>query len=388
MGMDPKIKQIDPNPAVVKPLQGQQTNFLDGIYRGANPFQSLTSPLQQQAVGQMGQFLNQPAPEQKALTASQSNLNQQLGINPQTFGANPFQQQTTGAGPAQLQFGPAQLPDLSSLQALATNLFQQLNNPYGGQGFTNPGQDVINAAQPVFQQNLEAANTQLANTAPGRFSSAFVNQGQDLASRALQDFNLFQAQQLQAGQQLQQQQQKQNLDFLLGARQLQQGAQSDSLGIQAQLADLVQRGILGRQELFQQGQVQSQGLAQENLGRQDQFNLQARQNQQSAWATALQNQLAMMQNQQGAAGVMGQLAGQAGQNPFERMLSAAQFGNTASQNQINPLLQLMLGGLQFSQPRPMDTVVSDPALKQIGDFVGNVGQLAAGLTGGNGMPGL
>jgi len=62
------------------------------------------------------------------------------------------------------------------------------------------GQRVIGAAQPVFEENLRFAQGGLASSAASPFSTAFAQQGIDLSSRALRDFNLFQAQQLAGGQ--------------------------------------------------------------------------------------------------------------------------------------------------------------------------------------------
>ena len=50
------------------------------------------------------------------------------------------------------------------------------------------------AAMPLFQQGLQFAQGQLANSGRGRFSTTFENQGIGLSQRALQDFNLLQQQ--------------------------------------------------------------------------------------------------------------------------------------------------------------------------------------------------
>ena len=65
------------------------------------------------------------------------------------------------------------------------------------------------AAMPLFQQGLQFAQGQLANSGRGRFSTAFENQGIGLSQRALQDFNL-----------LQQQAFTQNIGNRLGAAQM------------------------------------------------------------------------------------------------------------------------------------------------------------------------
>jgi hypothetical protein len=382
MGMSPKIQQVDPNAGVVKPLQGTQSNFLQAVYQGNNPFSSFGSPLQQQATNQMGQFLNQPAPESKTLEAAAPALQHQLGGDPGQFAANPFAQMTTSAGPSPASFGKTPLPNYAAAEGqMAANPFGELQNPFAQMGQANPGQAVVNAAQPLFARNLQAAQTQLGSAAPGRFSSAFVDQGQDLASQALQDFNLFQAQQLQAGQAQQLAQQQAAQQFLLGARGLQQQATQDARAGLGQLLGLQQQGALGAQQLAQQGSVDAQNLQLQNLQRQDQFNLGARELQQNAWSQSLAQQLGLMQSQQGAAGVLGQLSGLAGDNPFQRMLAASQLGLQSQQAQINPLLQLMLGGLQYAQPQAMDTIVGKSPFEQIAGLATGVGSAALGGLG-------
>lgn len=233
MGQDNTVSSFDPNPPVLQDLQQQQADFLQGIFSGDNPFANMASPLQQQATGAISQFLGQPAPEQQVFDQLSGDL----------------------AGLAQ----------------------------GGGVG---AAQQVIGAAQPIFQQNLDFAQGQLQNAAPGRFSSAFVNQGIDLGSRALQDFNLFQQQALQQGQQ-----------------------------------------------------------------------------------TGLQ-----------AAGLLGNLASQAGQQPFQRMLGAGQLGAQISQQQISPLLSIMQGGLQFGHPAARQPIVGEGG----GVIEGDAGDVLTGALGGAG----
>lgn len=86
--------------------------------------------------------------------------------------------------------------------ALAQNPMQQTQETLTGL-MQGAGQQVIDAAQPVFNQNLATAQGNLNSAAPGRFSTAFTGQGIDLAQNALRDFNLFQAQTLQEGQKTQ-----------------------------------------------------------------------------------------------------------------------------------------------------------------------------------------
>lgn len=65
-------------------------------------------------------------------------------------------------------------------------------------------------------------------------------------------------------------------------------------------------------------------------------------------------------NRLGAASLLGTLSGQAGQNPFQRLFQAGQLGT--QQTAQNPILQLLLGGMNFAKNSPMDTVVGDSAL--------------------------
>ena len=166
---------FDSTNPIIRQLAGQQAQFLSGVFGGNNPFAPLQSPL----TGVAAQGI------QGAIGAPQA-------------GANTIQSA------------------IPFLQAWASG--QGLQNPFSGMGATNPGQAVVDAAQPIFARNLQTANTQLANMAPGRFSSAFVQQGQDLNSQAINDFNLFTANALQQGQALQNQQQSQALNFILGAQ--------------------------------------------------------------------------------------------------------------------------------------------------------------------------
>ncbi len=104
---------------------------LSSIFGAANP-------LQQQAVGQLGQFLNQQAPEVQVFNQAQGSLSDIL----------------SGTGSA----------------------------------------DIAGAINPVFQQNLQSGLAGLQAQAPGRFNSAFLQQGTDLAQRSTNDFNLLAAQ--------------------------------------------------------------------------------------------------------------------------------------------------------------------------------------------------
>lgn len=114
-------------------------------------------------------------------------------------------------------FGNLTSPLQQQTGGAISQYLNQMSPEMRGQG-VNPGQQVIDAARPQFDRNLMQANTQLANSIPGRFSSAFAGQSNDLNAKALQDFNMFQAQALQQGQQMQQQQRDGFQNFLLGAQ--------------------------------------------------------------------------------------------------------------------------------------------------------------------------
>lgn len=501
-------------------------------------FQGLTSPLQQQASNRMGQFLNQASPEiqtQNQLVANPfiqqlagggggiqlGKYEQNFNKLPQVGGvSNPFQQMATpqaqlSAMPgAQTQFSQLQNPTqgfqemqapqmqtpqlqfqqlqnpaqtfqtLQGQQLAAPQLqFQQLagqgelQNPFASMGAVNPGQQVVDAAQTKFNQNLQRANTQLSQAAPSRFSSAFTQQGIDLNASALNDFNLFAAQALQEGQALQNQQQQQALNFMLGARGLSQdfalgarGLQQDAVnanmqagqnaaainnqfalgarGLQQDAASALQQFALGARGLQQdavsqnvnaqqnaqalqnQFQLGARGLQQDAAAQLQQFMLGARGLQQSAVDAQLgrflqgqglgfeaqnaaqQNALqarglqqnahftagdltqrgqmanqqtglsaaqamlqGALQNQQqinsaalgaqgaltdvfganqGALNAQNQLAQQAWAQQFQQMLGAGNFGLAQSQQMMNPMLQLMLAGLQFGAPSDLN----------------------------------
>lgn len=258
MGMgrqQPEVSTFDPNPAGLSGGQTAASNFLQDLFSGGgqNPFQA--GPLQQQSTNNLQQFLSQPAPEVQTFNQLQAPLQQMVG---------------------------------------------QAGTPFGG---FQQSQQLVQAAQQPFQQNLAAAQGSLASAAPGRFSTALAQQGTDLTSRALQDFNLFQQQATQQGL---------GLDLQAGAQQ--------------------QQGALG------------------------------------------------------AAGLLGQLAGQAGAAPFQRNLQAQQ----ASLAALNPTLQLMLGGLGFLQPQPLTPVVQDAGGGGgFGGFAqGALGGAATGATVGSVVPGI
>lgn len=81
----------------------------------------------------------------------------------------------------------------SALQQQSSNAFSNLLN----QG--NPGTGVIDAAQPVYQRNLQQSADMLRQAGP-RFNSNTERLVGEQGNKAMQDFNLFQQQVLQQGQ--------------------------------------------------------------------------------------------------------------------------------------------------------------------------------------------
>jgi len=226
---DPSISQVDPNSQVVTDVGGAISPFLQQLFQNPNQ-----NPLESNLTGQAGQalstFLGQTGPEQ------------------QTF----------------------------------ENLEGGLLDIFGGGG----GESFGNAAQEISQRNLQASLGQLANVAPGRFSSAFAGQGIGLAQRAQQDLTLLQQQ----------------------------------------------------------------------FGQQD------------------------IANRLGAGSLLGTLSGQAGNADFNRILQTGQFGLEQQQQ----LLQLLLGGLGFGKPAPLDTVVGDSPLDLLAGGVGSLASLGFNPFGGGG----
>src|SRR5690606_14768498 len=100
-----------------------------------------------------------------------------------------------------------------------------------------------------------------------------------------------------------------------------------------------------------------------------------------------QARMAEMQNRMGAAGLLGTLAGQAGSGAVGRNLPAAQLGTQQTQMAIDPVLRLMLGGMGFAQPAPMDTVVGSSPLDSLinaGTSILGFKMLGGGGGGGSG----
>lgn len=527
------------------------------LSQGANPEQQTLANAQNALGGMLGgqqpafnQQFSVGAPSFGPLSFGKQNVQQGQQANAQQIqapGANlqqPGQAQAQQVGGPQFNFSPAQLQQFQQAQAgqvqapsvggfqelqfqqpqLGQNPFQQqAANPFAGMGQTNPGQAVIDAQLPIFQQQLQRAQGDLANATPGRFSSAFADQSMDLTARALRDFNMFGAQALQQGQQQQHAEQQTALNFLLGsrgqaadafgqqqqaqlqgaglqqqgalqARGLQQGLQTDQaqLGLQSQLANQstalqaagmnqqalgqFNEALLNQQNIFQTGQLgagaqslqallanqqaglQAQGMNQQATGQfnnaqlqQSQQQLQAAQaNQQAALQAAGLNQEGMnafnqasLQAQQlfqqgqldsqglqqqlfttlqslgldantaqqqaqlqaaqisqsgqlGAGGLLGQLAGQAGMNQFNRNLQSGQFGlaQQAQQQQAlqqlvtNPTMQLLLGGMQFAQPSDLQTLVGPSGLlNMINQQGGGGGAQMQAMSANNNMGG-
>jgi hypothetical protein len=201
-----------------------------------------------------------------------------------------------------------------------------------GQMTSNPGQGVMDALQPVWNQNLQSAFGQLRNSSPSIFNSAQQLQGTDLARQSLNDFNLLASQALQQGVG-----QQQNAASILG----QLLGQNKQMNLQG----LGQAGALG------QGAAQTLG----GLGQ-----------------GAAGADMSTMQTLLGG-------AGQAGQGQFGRLNQAAQTGmgaqqqgeqarqfnlqydlaaqNQAYNQQMNPTLQLLLAAMGLSEPTGLQTVV-------------------------------
>jgi hypothetical protein len=225
LSSEPKVSTVDTTPQFLRPLQQQATGFLQSIFQNPSrsPFAGLTSPLQQQAVGNLSTFLNMPAPEMRV-------LNQ------------------------------VERPLLGLLQGQAPQ------NPFGPISGFEQSQALVGAAQPIFQQNLQTALGQLSSSAPNRFSTTFQAQGQGLAQRALQDFNVFAQQAMQQGLGLDLQSRQQALDFLLGGQQLAQQGQLGAAQLLGQLAGQAGSAPFGRAlAAGQLGQQITQGLVNPQL---------------------------------------------------------------------------------------------------------------------------
>jgi hypothetical protein len=301
------------------------------------------SGLQNQATTGISRYLNQQSPEQRALESAYPFLqgatgNQQGTLggfynqnlqNPQAGGAggdveSSLQQfmQTGGFGG---QGGQGGLSD--QLQAAIGNLLagggasatqgqiagssalQKLAN-------SNPGQGVVDALNPLFSRHLAEANQE-----GGRFGSANAI----MRSRAVDDYNLLAQQALQQGvtQQIQ------------AASQLGQGGGSAN-GAGAQMG-----AINAAMQLLSQQAGNKLGAANQLGGFRQQ-----------GFGNQLQNANQFGNLGLGALGLQGQLAGQQGQNEFQRLLGGFGAGTEISgqndletQRRLN-LIQGLMGGAQ------------------------------------------
>lgn len=313
--------------------------------------------------------------------------------------------QQLGSGTASI-LGGNNIESLTGLggNALSPQLVQSLMGSATG---ANPGQGVVDAMQPVFQQNLTNAFGQLRSSAPSIFNSAQQLQGTDLSRQALNDFNLMAAQALQTGVG-QQQNAASILSQLLGQeRSLQQGALGTALQGQLSQSQLGQSDLERRASaLGQAGQLQGTGLGlQQNAlasalqGLLSQSQLGQSDLERRAAASSQAGQLGLGGLGQQISGLgtfagMGQAAGQgdisalqtllsgagqAGAGQFGRLAQAGQLANTQEQqaeqarqfnqqydlaaqqqqwNQmVNPTLQLLLAAMQMAEPTALQTVV-------------------------------
>ena len=115
-------------------------------------------------------------------------------------------------------------------QGQPASMNQQLSNVYMNQlGQQNPGMDVVNAAQPIHQRNVQQGADMLRQAGP-RFASNTERLVADQGQKANQDFNLFQQQVLESGLQRQLQAAGQAGQFSLGQQGLNQQAFQNMFG--------------------------------------------------------------------------------------------------------------------------------------------------------------
>jgi hypothetical protein len=285
----PRIDTFDPTPQAARDVQSTLIPFMQQF--GGNPasyMQLFQNPAIQQAGQQMAGLMNNN-PEHLA-------FQQAIGIgSPQTF----------------------------------ANGFNELQNQFGDLGAVNRAEQTLQAGLPMFDRNLQAGMRGVNTSAPNRFSSRLAEEGRDVTTQALQDYNLFANNALMQGQQLQSQERNNALNFQLGARNLQQGAVNQT----------------------------------------NQANLQGR------------------QNQIQGAGVLGQLAANAGNNPFQRAMGMGQFGLDATSSVINPTMQFLMGMMGFAQPQGQQAIVGQSPLGTVLGAAGTaagVGNLLGWRPFGNG----
>lgn len=314
-----KVTSFDPsNPALAQTTQG--VNSMLGSFLG-NP----TGFMQQ--MGNTSGLANQ----------SSFNMQNMLGYNPEASAYANAQGALTNIGAGQ------QYQVRPELQF--ANGFNEMSDPFAGTNAQAQALSLMAAAQPQFQRNLQDTFTKLNASAPGRFSSAVAQDGRDLGTQALQDYNLFANQAMQQALGLEQQNRESARNFMLGARSNQQGAVQNAA----------------------QNQLAARGLT-----------LQGDQLQQAGMQNAAQNQIA-------AQGLLGQLAANAGNNAFNRNLGAGQFGLAQQQQAINPIMQLLMGAMQYGQPQQLTPIVNPSGLQQLMNFGTQAFQMAdlAGMFKGN-----
>lgn len=147
-------------------------------------------------VGEQGPELIGPAVNGQQQVMPLQNTMQTMGApaGPQTgnFASSPIQGQGTGSIQRLLE----QNPEMEAFNASKNILFGQ----GGALGAGGGGQQILQALQPLFRQNLDYGLTALSNRVPSMNNSAAAVEGADLTSRAMNDFNLFAAQAMQQGQ--------------------------------------------------------------------------------------------------------------------------------------------------------------------------------------------
>jgi hypothetical protein len=302
---DPNITTYDSTPSSVNTLQNQAMQYLQNFMQ--NP----------QSWAQ--QFQNPAAQQAQAWMMANAGNNPEAGA----YGA---------AAPFLQSMG--QRPDMAF-----SNEFRELQNPYGDVGAMNPVFGALAAASPIFDRNMQSTLAKVNAAAPGRFSSALAQEGRDVGTQAMQDFNLFAQQALSQGigQQIQQQQANQN--FMLGARGLQQGA-----------VDNTNRANLSGRDLAQQND----------------------------------------NNRANAFSILGQLASNAGNGAFNRQLQSGTFGLQSQQAMMNPIMQMLAGIMGWAQPQPGTPIVGQSPL-QTAMGIGQMGLTAWDIWNhrnrGGGQPG-
>lgn len=209
---------------------------------------------------------------------------------PQMGGFQPSAMQGSGTGSAMRLL--EQNPEMQA--------FTQAQQLLGGNA-GNAGQNVVNAMQPVFQQNLQHSLGALRNMSPSTFNTGIQGQGADLARASLNDFNLQAAQALMQG----------------------QGQNATNMGVLGQLAGQAGNGAFNR--MLGAGQL----AGQQELGLRSQD---------------LQRQLGLMQLAQQQQQFMSNYGLQSQQQAYNQA--------------VNPTLQLLLAALGQATPTAFQTVIS------------------------------